>query len=198
MTFAGALGTFAGVNRSSLFSAIVVGFVPALAGGCYDAGPYGYDRVYVPLSAEDDLLRRAQQPNYFEVRSDPATHEGHVIAWFGVVEGLDPQTPGDGVTVVKLSQRIHQDRHLCSDLERESCRVTVSERSEGSFSARIHVRPEDRGGRNRLQLGSLVRIYGTVTGDYDPDGGPILEARVYRHWPRGQYVTTGARREMRR
>ncbi len=29
-----------------------------------------------------------------------------------------------------------------------------------------------------------------VQGEYDDQGGPVLQAQYYRHWPRGEYVTT--------
>ncbi len=179
------------MNRAFLWSALFLV-------GCYDPGPYGYDRLYVPSNAEQAYVESARQPAYNEVRSDPVRFENQVIAWFGVVTDVTPPARGSDVTVVKLSHRIHQERHLCTDMERETCRVTVSDRSEGPFTIRIRMRPEDVRGRNRMQQGSMVRVYGTVTGDYDADGGPILETRLYRHWPRGQYVTAQARRDMRR
>ena len=164
--------------------------------GCYSAGLYGYDRTYVPLDEEEGLIERATVPPYRDVRRDPREFRRALVMWFGVVTSTEAE-PG-GKVLVHTSHRIHQDRHLCADMERDTCRVTVSERSEGVFSAIIAIRPEDTTGRNRLQTGSLVRVYGTVTGGYDAEGGPVLRARYYRHWPRGQYLTTAARGQMRR
>ena len=55
------------------------------------------------------------------------------------------------------------------------------------------LEPEDKTGRDRLYAGSLVKVYGHVTPEYDDRGGPIVKADYYRHWPRGNYVTTTAR-----
>ncbi len=62
----------------------------------------------------------------------------------------------------------------------------------------MEIRPEDREGENRLWVGSLVKVYGSPTGDFDEEGGPILQSAWYRLWPHGKYVTTGARGSMRR
>jgi len=91
-----------------------------------------------------------------------------------------------------------QPRNLCADERSSSCRVTVSERSGGEFSALISLRPGDQSGPNRLWTGSLVRVYGTPTGDLDEDGGPVMRVDYYRHWPRSQYVTTASSGRMRR
>ena len=95
--------------------------------------------------------------------------------------------------------RTHQDRHLCEDETEGSCRVTVSDRDGGPFSAVIALAPEDTAGENRVQTGSLLRVYGPlIPGQYDAQGGPVLRAQFYRHFPRGQYVTTAARGSWRR
>lgn len=50
-----------------------------------------------------------------------------------------------------------------------------------------------------MQANSLLRVFGTVVpGEYDAEGGPVIRAAYYRHWPRGQYVTTNAAGAMRR
>lgn len=164
--------------------------------GCGGAGQYGYARTYVPLSDEEDLTERATVPPYRDVRRDPRDFSSALVTWFGVVTSTEAQAGGK--VMVHLSHRIHQERHLCADMESETCRVTVSERSEGVFSGLVRIHSEDVSGRNRLQTGSLVRVYGKVTGAYDSEGGPVIEARYYRHWPRGQYLTTAARGGMRR
>jgi hypothetical protein len=76
--------------------------------------------------------------------------------------------------------------------------VTVSDRQSGPFTAKLAIRPEDQSGQDRLWTGSLVRVYGHPTGEFDEEGGPVIQAEWYRHWPRGKYVTTGAAASMRR
>lgn len=165
-------------------------------GGCYNPGPYGFDHHYVPLRAERALHERAQEAVFNDVRTDPEQFQGQLIGWFGEVEQIGAGQ--DGEDLLRLSFRTHQERHLCADEERSSCRVTVSQASSGSFSAALRLRPEDRQGRNRVAPGSLLRVYCQVTGDYDAEGGPLLRCESYRHWPRGQWVHTGARNRMRR
>jgi hypothetical protein len=76
----------------------------------------------------------------------------------------------------------------------------VSEADGGAFTAILsHVPADEQHGENRIQVGSLVHVYGRlVPGEYDANGGPVLRAEFYRHWPRGQYVTTAARGAWRR
>lgn len=170
--------------------------VATFAAACYSAGPYGYERHYVPLGFERELNQRGVEAVYNDVRNDPDDFRDTLLAWFGVVEAVEPGE--GGASLVRLSFRNHQDRHLCSELERETCRVTVSEASSGTFTARVHLRPEDSSGRLRVAPESLLRVYCHVTGEYDSEGGPLLECEQYRHWPRGQWVDTGARGSMRR
>lgn len=171
--------------------------IATLLGGCYTGGQYSYDRHYHPLDEEEALFERAQEAVFNDVRTDPADFEGQLISWFGVVENVEEAAAG-GPTTVRMSFRTHQERHLCSTEERESCRVTVSQASSGSFSARMQIRPEDATGQHRVQLGSLLRVYCSVTGEFDAEGGPLLDCEWYRHWPRGQWAHTGMRNEMRR
>jgi hypothetical protein len=171
----------------------VLSFVAVLA-GC-GGNIYGYSRTYEPLSDEEDFYESASAPTYEEVKRDPAEFRAQRIGWFGIVKELRRE---GRKTVVSMSHRAHVDRHLCSDMEADTCRVTVQERSEGDFSAIVRLQPDDAGGQNRVQINSLLRIYGKPNGDYDASGGPVLVAEYYRHWPRGQYVTTAARGSMRR
>jgi hypothetical protein len=168
----------------------------ALFAGCYDAGLYGYDTHYVPLDAEEALHEHAVEAVFNDVRTDPNDFAGQLVGWFGAVEGL--AEANDGATVVRLGFRAHQERHLCASEERGSCRVTVSQASSGSFSARLRLRAADASGQNRVAAGSLLRVYCRVTGEFDAEGGPLLECEDYRHWPRGQWAHTGMRGEMRR
>ncbi len=170
-------------------------FVVILLAGCYNGGPYGYDQHYSPLDAEEEYFERASEAVYNDVRTDPEDFTGQLLSWFGIVEATE--TAGDA-TVVRMAFRTHQARHLCRNEERESCRVTVSQASPGSFSARIELVSDDLQGRNRIAPGSLLRVYCNITGEFDTEGGPLLECEHYRHWPRGQWAHTGMRSEMRR
>jgi hypothetical protein len=165
--------------------------------GCAGAGRYGYARSYVPLDAEAPWLARANsEAVYDEVRRMPEQFQGQTLSFFGVVTGVQSSREGDRVS---LQVRTHQARHLCHDETESSCRVTVSERDGGPFTALLVLRPEDVTGENRVQVYSLLRVYGTlVPGQYDDQGGPVLRGEFYRHWPRGEYVTTAAASAMRR
>lgn len=165
--------------------------------GCSGAGRYGYSRQYVPLSEEEPFARRTNETVYDEVRRMPDHFRGQTVSWFGVVS--DVQSARNGVYRVVMQVRTHQDRHLCEDETDGSCRVTINERDVGPFTALVRLSPEDAHGENRVQATSLLRVYGEVViGEYDANGGPILRATYYRHWPAGQYVTTGARGGWRR
>ena len=159
--------------------------------------PYGYAPQYVPSSAEQAFFDRAVEPPYEEVRRDPAAYQGQQIAWFGIVTTVSAADPAGDVRVA-LTHRSHQPRHLCADQFDSSCRVTVSAREGGPFTALLRLRPEDVSGPNRLYTGSLVKIYARVTNEYDERGGPVFRAEYYRHWPRGTYVTTASASNMRR
>lgn len=179
---------------------IIVAFVVtgAVASGVAGCGPnlYGYARHYEPLD-EEEALANSPDPTYLEVQRDPAAFSDVTIGWFGVVREAIPQD--DGTTLVRMSQRVHQERHLCFERSESTCRVTVSERDSGPFSVRVRLQPgSDSEGTNRVQRESLLRIYGRVTGDYDENGGPFLSVQYYRHWPRGQWVDTSQQAVMRR
>lgn len=175
-------------------------FAPALLllTACGGAGQYGFAREYVPLDAEEPYIEETTEISYEEVRRDPADFSEATVAWFGVVTAVAVDPSGSAPALVSMTFRTHQARHLCRDETRGSCRVTVSERAGGPFSALVEIRPDDRDGETRLWNGSLLKVYGVPTGDFDDEGGPILRARWYRHWPRGYFVTTGAAGAMRR
>ena len=99
---------------------------------------------------------------------------------------------------VALQLHFHQARHLCGDQFDSSCRVTVSEKGGGPWTAVLTLHPEDREGRDKLGPGSLLKVYGHVTTEYDDRGGPIVNADYYRHWPFGKYVNTARAGNMRR
>lgn len=165
--------------------------------GCAGAGPYGHARTYVALPEEAGHAARAEEAVYDEVRRMPDGYQGRTLAFFGVVESVEAGE--GGATRVSLQQRTHQERHLCEDDTERSCRVTVNARDGGPFTVVLTLRPADGTGEQRVQRGSLLRVFGTLeVGSYDAQGGPVLRGVWYRHWPRGEYVTTASAAVMRR
>ncbi len=156
------------------------------------AGRFGYDVKYRPLKAEKKWMGKTTQINYEEIRRDPLKYADVTVGWFGVVEEV--LSDQGGKLSVLCSYRTHQDRHLCEDkFDSKTCRVTVSKKSPGTFSTTIEVTEEDEAlGKNKIQTNSLLKVYGHATGDYDSEGGPMIETQWFRHWPPGQYVDTTA------
>jgi hypothetical protein len=178
---------------------IAIGIALALnATACGGGDPYGFGREYTPLAIEKPYFEHGESVAYEEVRRDPGLLRGKLLGWFGVVTSTDAKRLADGRTRISMTLRFHQERHLCENQFESSCRVTVSERSGGPFSALVMLRPEDRQGKNRVYTGSLLKVYGVPNGEYDDEGGPVIEVRYYRHWPRGNYVTTAWQGTMRR
>ena len=158
---------------------------------------FGFARTYTALSEERDLLRTERDVTFEDVRRTPQNFKDANLGWFGVV--TDVSEADNGRVRVLLSYRIHQDRHLCYDERVDSCRVTVSDRETGQFTALLTLHAgDDDDGRDRLAPGSLIKLYGSTTGDLDAQGGPVIDVHYYRHWPRGTYVTTADREHMRR
>jgi hypothetical protein len=168
-----------------------------LSGACGGGGQYNHARTYKPLDAEEDHLEAAEQHvSLEEVKRDPNGFKEHELGWFGVV--TDVAQTSQGKTRLWFSLRAHQQRHLCTGDNEDTCRLTVSEKHLGSFVADVDIAPEDKVGRDKLWIGSLVRVYGHPTGEYEEDGAPLIDVDYYRHFPRGSYVTTAARTGMRR
>lgn len=182
-------------HSTSTLLALTCLALPALA-ACGGAGPYGHARTYEALSAEDGPLAATQAVSYEDVRRGRNNYAGQTVSFFGVIRHLERAE--DGTTTARLEFRTLQPRNLCADETRSSCRVTVSERSGGAFTALLHLQPADQSGPQRVAPGSLLRVYGSPTGDHDEDDGPILEVSYYRHWPHAQFVTTDASVRMRR
>lgn len=164
-------------------------------GACGGGGRYGYARTYEPIDGERAYMERTVDASYEEVRRT-RPEEQVSLSWFGVA--LGPPEMHDGVARVRLSLRAHQERHLCDSEYADSCRVTVSERELGTFTAQFTVRAEDLAGEGRLWQGSLVRVYGRASGEQDAQGDPVIVAEWYRHWPRHTFVTTAMSGRMRR
>jgi hypothetical protein len=163
---------------------------------CGASNPYGHGREYAPSDEEEPYFARAIDVSYEEVRRDPQSFAKRTIGWFGVVRAVK-RLP-DGQVQVALELRFHQPRHLCSDQFESSCLVTISERQGGPFSTTLRLRPEDAQGSERLNVGSLVKLYGTPNGDFDERGGPVLKTDWYRHWPIGAFVSSSSNSAMRR
>lgn len=183
-------------RRTYLLLATALTFLSASAPGCGSAGPYGYSRTYEPLDAERSFFDSAVESSYEEVRRT-RPEDAPLVSWFGLVTALEID-PATGAVEASMSLRVHQDRHLCSDGSSDSCRVTISDREIGTFTARFTIHDEDREGARRLWTGSLVRVYGRATGETDAAGGPVIAAEYYRHWPIHTFVTTSAASSMRR
>jgi hypothetical protein len=177
---------------------IFLGSLALVLLGCGGGGRYGYARSYSYYGAEESFARRANSAAiYDEVQRLPHRFQAQTISWFGVVTSVE--NGSGGVARVTMQVRTHQERHLCEDETESSCRVTVNERDGGAFTALVQLSPEDHAGENRVQAGSLLRVYGPlVTDDDATQNGPVLRAEHYRHWPRGQYVTTAAAASWRR
>jgi hypothetical protein len=159
---------------------------------CCGAGPYGYDIEYKPLKAEKKWIEESTRVNYEEIRRDPLEYADVTVGWFGVVEEV--LADQGGKLTVMCSYRTHQQRHLCEDkFDKRTCRVTVSKKSPGTFTTTIQPTMErDAVGKNKVQTNSLLKVYGKATGEYDVEGGPVIETYWFRHWPPGQYVDTTA------
>jgi hypothetical protein len=172
-----------------------------LAGAAFCAiscggGEYGFARTYAPLGAEGTHFEQAQQPTYQDLIRDPNKYKEVEIGWFGVVTGMSAGPKGR--TRIALSLRAHQARHLCSEESSSSCRVTVSEAPLANFTADVSLSSSEINGKERVWTGSLLKVYGTYTGEYSEETGPVIDVVYHRHWPRGTYVTTAARGSMRR
>lgn len=166
--------------------------------GCAGAGRYGYAREYAVADAERAWLARTEEVIYDDVRRNPGAYNNRVIDFFGVVTEA-PGARSGMPSRISLELRTIQPRNLCADESSSSCRVTVNATNGGPFSAVVTLRDEDLTGENRVQVNSLLRVYGTVAqGQYDDRGGPVIQAAYYRHWPRGEYVTTANAGAMRR
>jgi hypothetical protein len=150
------------------------------------------------LSEEGEYYEQANSVDvtYEDVRRDPQAFSKQLLGWFGVVSAAKRLPNGEVALTLEL--RFHQARHLCTDQFESSCHVTISERAGGPFSTTVRLHPDDESGPERLNVGSLVRVYGHATGDFDERGGPTLKTLFYRHWPHGAYVTTTGRDAMRR
>lgn len=165
--------------------------------GCHGAGPYGHAPNYVPLSDEEKALQNAREydPVMYQRQSDQWRSAD--VSLFGIVtnRGSGPS----GGAYLTLSVRRLEPRNLCDNAnDDDSCRVTVSDRDFGVVHVIVALRPDDDLGQHSVGGGSLLRVVGRFAENVDPnDGGPILRASYYRHWPRHFFVTKASAEHMR-
>ena len=170
----------------------------AMVIGC-GAGSYGYSRYYVPLDEEESYHETSDVFTLGAVTARPQDYEGKLIGWFGIVEKIRPTK--DGRSLIQLAFHKHKTRHLCEGETDDTCRVTVNHRSTGSFSAAVMLSEEDkRPGLDKVQPGTLMRVFGQIRCIEDDNGDPkcdrdgnsniILYCDYYRQWPAREYRST--------
>jgi len=164
---------------------------------CGSGGQFGHSKTYSPLSDEESAAEGAKDYDPVMAKRSPEKWKGISVSAFGIVVNRS-SGPG-GASEVKLSLRNLESRNLCESTDEDTCRVTVSEHEHAIVHAMLHLRTEDDLGEHSLGPGSLVRVIGVMADAVDPsDGEPVLQAKYYRHWPRGFYVTTADRKYMLR
>ena len=167
-----------------------------LAFACGSGGQFGHSRTYSALSDEESAAEGAKDYDPVMAKRSPEKWKGQSVSAFGIVvnRGSGPA----GASEVKLSLRTLESRNLCESTDDDTCRVTVSEHEHAIVHAMLHLKAEDDLGEHSLGPGSLVRVIGVMADAVDPsDGEPVLQAKFYRHWPRGFFVTTADRKYMR-
>src|SRR5260221_14686058 len=119
-------------------------------------------------------------------RRQPEEGAKKQVSVFGIaVEGTDG---AKGALALVVTVRILENRNLCEDASEDSCRTTVSEHEFDRMRVSIkNATPDDELGEHSIGVGSLVRVVGKVE---KGEGGLVLDAGYYRHWPRGFFVTT--------
>lgn len=164
---------------------------------CGSAGQYGHSKTYSSLGEEESAAAGVKDYDPVMAKRSPEKWKGLSVSAFGIVVSRN-SGPG-GASEVKLSLRNLEPRNLCESTDEDTCRVTVSEHEHAIVHAMLHLSAEDDLGEHSLGPGSLVRVIGVVADAVDPsDGEPVLQAKYYRHWPRGFYVTTAERKYMLR
>jgi hypothetical protein len=182
--------------RARLWSPALVALV-ALSVACGSAGPYGYSRVYSPLSEEDDAARGAERYDPVMAGRLPEEWQAKKLELFGVV--LARAEGRDGLADLTLSVRRLAARNLCEAGEEETCRVTVGDQELARVHALVKLRQDEAIGLKNLKPQSLVRVVGKLEDHVNKeDGADVLVASYYRHWPAAEYVTEQARTYMRR
>jgi len=165
---------------------------------CGGGGQYGHAVNYVPLSDEEKATKTAKEYDPVMFQRQPDQWRGKPVALFGIVTNRG-SGPG-GAAYVTISVRRLEPRNACeSHADEDTCRVTVSDADFGLVHVQVVAHGEDDVGEHSIGGGSLLRLVGTFGEETDPnDGGAVMRATYYRHWPRGQYVTTAAAANWRR
>jgi hypothetical protein len=169
----------------------------ALLPACHGAGPYGHAPQYAPLGDEDATVAGAREYDPVMVGRQPDEWRKGKVVLFGVV---DRRTAGPGgQAMLTLSVRRLEMRNLCENAnDDDSCRVTVSDKDFGVVHALVSLRGDDDVGPRSVGLRSLIRIVGAIGQDASAsDGGIVVHASWYRHWPAFTYVTTASASLMR-
>jgi len=162
--------------------------------GCSSPGPYGYARTYVPSDRENAAAVDARPLDLVMAQRRPDAWSAQPVSFYAVVSKVQGKQ-GDR-TVLTVSLRQLQKRNLCRAKAEDSCRVTVSEKVFGSLQVKLTLHP---GSEEPIEPGSLLRVIGNI--EMPPEGSdelPTVVATFYRHWPAQHYVTTAARKYMRR
>jgi hypothetical protein len=163
---------------------------------CGSGGAYGHSRIYSPLSDEESAAEGSTDYDPVMAKRSPEKWKGKSVSAFGVV--VNRASGPAGASEVKLSLRTLETRNLCESPDDDTCRVTISEHEHAVVHAMLHLKADDDIGEHSVGPGSLIRVIGVMADAVDPsDGEPVLEAKYYRHWPRGYYVTTAERKYMR-
>ncbi len=172
-------------------------FVSVCFFGCHGAGPYGHAPHYTPLDDETRAASEARDYDPIMVQRQPEEWRKGTVSLFGVVDSR--QAGPAGQALLRISVRHLASRNLCdSELDEDSCRVTVSDRDFGVVWALASLRGDDDVGPNAVRQRSLLRVVGTIGEDVSPaDGAPVVHASYYRHWPPLAYVTNASARDMR-
>lgn len=181
-------------------------FAALLCGAC-GPGVYGFSRTYTPLEEEATYDAMSRHYTYGAVTANPDDFQDQLIAWFGVIETMEPTK--DGRYLIRFAHHTHKERHLCESEANDSCRVTINFTPSGGFSALLELQAEDLvPSLDKIQPGTLMRVFGKVrcrenddeeiVCDRDERGGVLFEGVYYRQWPRRYYVTTRAAAVMTR
>jgi hypothetical protein len=171
-------------------------FLISVLAGCSSPGEYGYARVYSPLDDEEKATSGVREYDPVMAERDPNDWKKARVHLFGVVKARADVPGGAYLT---LGMRTLAPRNLCDDADEQSCRVTISAREHAVVHVVVRLKSGDDVGRLSVRPGSLVRAVGSLGGETDAsDGGAVLRAEYYRHWPRGEYVTNADSDHMRR
>lgn len=157
--------------------------------GCHSAGPYGHSVKYAATDEEETATKGSQEYDPVMYQREPERWRKTQTVLFGVVTA---RTAGaGGAAYLTVSVRRLEPRNLCANAnDEDSCRVTVSDRDFGVAHVLVKLLPEDDMGGKSVSAGSLVRVAGQFGEGVDPaDGGPVLHASFYRHWPRAFFAT---------